>query len=473
MLLKRFYDAKLAQASYLMACRRTGEGLVVDPNRDVDQYMDAAVAEGVRVTHVTETHIHADFVSGSRELAARAGARLLLSNEGGDDWRYGYAASAGATLLADGDCFTVGDVRIDVLHTPGHTPEHLSFLVTDAATSDRPVGVLTGDFVFVSDVGRPDLLERAAKIEGTMEAGARALFRSLERFRALPDYVQVWPGHGAGSACGKALGAMPFSTVGYERYANWGVATEDESEFVMRVLEGQPEPPTYFARMKQVNRDGPPGERPARPTRLALSDLDRALTRGDVVVDARSTDAFAAGHVPGTLNVPLNKSFSTWMGWLVPYDHPFFLIVGGRADAETAARDLAMIGLDDLAGYFDAGVVAEWRETGRSLTTVPEASLAEVAEALEQRDAVVIDVRGEAEWAAGHLPGARHIPLGHLAGRIAEIPRERRVLVHCQGAARSATAASLLQASGHERVATVPAGFSGWTREGRPVERRD
>ena len=257
MFFKRFYDDSLAQASYMIGCQRTGEALVVDPNRDVAQYIDAARNENLRITQVTETHIHADFVSGARELAAQTGAQLLLSAEGGADWQYAYAADAGARLLRDGDTFTIGNILVEVLHTPGHTPEHLSFLVTDGPASREPWGILTGDFVFVGDVGRPDLLERAAGHANTMEAAGRALFRSLARFLALPDHVQVWPGHGAGSACGKALGAVASSTVGYEKLSNWALATMTEDEFVQSVLEGQPEPPLYFAQMKRINKTGP------------------------------------------------------------------------------------------------------------------------------------------------------------------------------------------------------------------------
>ncbi|MGI8842989.1 MAG: MBL fold metallo-hydrolase, partial [Gemmatimonadaceae bacterium] len=224
MLLKRFYDNKLAQASYLVGCQATGEALVVDANRDIGQYVNAADAEGLRITHVTETHIHADYVSGSRELAQRAGAQLFLSNEGGPDWKYAFASESAATLLRDGSSFMVGNVKVDVMHTPGHTPEHISFMITDTPATSLPMGVFTGDFVFVGDVGRPDLLERAAGFEGAMVEGARTLFRSLQRFRELPDYLQLWPGHGAGSACGKSLGAVPSTTLGYEKVANWALA---------------------------------------------------------------------------------------------------------------------------------------------------------------------------------------------------------------------------------------------------------
>ena len=213
MLLHRVWDPKLAQASYLIGCIEAKEALVIDPNRDVDQYLALASSLGLRVAHVTETHIHADFCSGSRELATRAKARLYLSDEGGDGWRYGFAASDGAVLLHDGDRFEMGRVSVQALHTPGHTPEHLTFLVTDGAAATEPIAAVTGDFVFVGDVGRPDLLERAAGVGGTMEDAARTLFRSLQRFKRQPDWLQIWPGHGAGSACGKGMSAIPHSTV--------------------------------------------------------------------------------------------------------------------------------------------------------------------------------------------------------------------------------------------------------------------
>ncbi len=257
MLLRRFYDDKLAQASYMVGCQATGEAVVVDPHRDTDVYLEAAEKEGMRIRYVTETHIHADFLSGARQLAKKVGATLLLSDEGGEDWRYGFAAEDGATLLHDGDRIELGRITLEALHTPGHTPEHLSFRITDGAASDRPMGVLTGDFLFVGDVGRPDLLEKAAGVAGTMEAGARVLWASLERFRSMPDYLQILPGHGAGSACGKALGSVPSSTLGYEKLVNWAFQCADEEEFVQEVLADQPEPPVYFAHMKRMNRDGP------------------------------------------------------------------------------------------------------------------------------------------------------------------------------------------------------------------------
>ncbi|MET0396262.1 MAG: MBL fold metallo-hydrolase [Longimicrobiaceae bacterium] len=474
MILKRFYDDKLAQASYLVGCAATGEALVVDPNRDVEPYIRAARAEGVRITHVTETHIHADFVSGARELAARTGARLLLSDEGGEGWRYAYAAADGATLLRGGDTFRVGNVRIDVLHTPGHTPEHLSFLVTDTAGATLPIGMLTGDFVFVGDVGRPDLLEKAAKVAGTMEAGARTLFRSLQEFKRQPDYLQVWPGHGAGSACGKGLSAIPHSTVGYERMFNRALAARDEDEFVREVLAGQPEPPRYFAEMKRINRDGPRvlGGLP-RPQRLADERLAGLLEEGALVVDARSAAEFAAGHVPGTISVPLNRSFTTWAGWLVPYDRDFYLLLDdARPQAvDEAVRDLATIGLDRVAGFFGAGAVGAWAAEGRELQTVPQITSAELAERMRDGSVAVLDVRGAAEWEAGHLPGVENIPVGYLADRLDEVPRDRPLVLQCQAGARSAIAAGVLQAKGFRDVVNLVGGYADWEAGGHLVER--
>src|SRR5690348_15524675 len=367
MLFRRFYDDQLAQASYLIGCQATGEALIVDPNRQVDTYLRGAELEGFRITHVTETHIHADFVSGARELALRTGARLLLSDEGGPDWRYRYAADAGAELLRDDNTFCVGRVAVRVLHTPGHTPEHLAFLVTDTTSATEPMGLLTGDFVFVGDVGRPDLLERAAQVAGSMEIGARQLFRSLRRLAPLPDYLQIWPGHGAGSACGKALGAVPQSTLGYERLFNWAFGIEDEDEFVRAVLAGQPEPPRYFAEMKRINRDGPRirGDA-ARPPAVDGAALARALADGALVVDTRAARVYADRAIPGTLNIPANRSFATYAGSLLPYDRDFYLIADDRGSSVgELLRTLAGIGLDRVAGCAGSDLPEQWQAAGR------------------------------------------------------------------------------------------------------------
>ena len=465
MLFKRFYDEGLAQASYLIGCEAAGEAIVVDANRDIAQYVDAAAKEKMRITHVTETHIHADYVSGSRELAKVTGAKLLLSANGGADWQYAFATSDHATLLHDGDTIDIGHVRLTVMHTPGHTPEHICFVVADRATRDLPVGILSGDFVFVGDVGRPDLLERAAHVANTMEASAHDLFRSLQRFRALPDYVQLWPGHGAGSACGKALGSMPQSTVGYEKIANWGVASTNEADFVREVLAGQPEPPTYFAEMKRINRDGPPMLGGLHvPKALPGVDLSPLVAHGAPLVDIRAAAMFAAGHVPGTLNIPFGKAFSTWAGWLLPYTREIFLIADDAQSAAQAAREMAMIGLDHVGGWLAAADVAPVsRERSAQI------GAAELATRLAAGEVTLLDVRNRSEWDHGHIDGAVHIPVGHLSARLADVPRELPIVVQCQGGVRSAIASSVLLALGVADVINLTGGYNEWVGAGLPV----
>lgn len=465
MFLRMLFDEKLAQSSYLVACQRTGEALVIDPNRDLEQYLNLASSEGFTISAVTETHIHADFASGSAELARRAGAKLYLSDEGDADWKYGFADAAGATLVRDGDVIPVGNIRLKVIHTPGHTPEHISFILTDNAVADQPMGIFSGDFVFVGDVGRPDLLETAAGMAGTMETGARQLFASLQRFRDLPDHLQVWPGHGAGSACGKALGAVPQSTVGYEKLFNWALNVEDEDEFVREVTSDQPEPPTYFKEMKRMNRDGVPLVSEASPPdRFAPEQLTEQLAAGLRIIDVRPADAYAAGHLARTVNIPLDKSFTTWAGWLIAYDEPFALLVDER-NLPVVVRDLQMIGLDDIAGYWTPEDLA-----GRQLETVEQIPATDTASRLQENNVTLLDVRGSAEYREGHIDKALHIPLGYLEERIDEVPEDRPVIVHCLSGFRSSIAASILHAHGRSPVLNMAGGYQSWIAAGLPVE---
>lgn len=472
MILKRFYDEKLAQASYLIGCDRTGESIVIDANRDTEQYQRAARSESVRITHVTETHIHADFISGSRELAARTGAKLFLSDEGDANWKYSFARDSGASLLRDGDSIIVGDVKVTAMHTPGHTPENLAFLITDTNVAGEPMGMVTGDFVFVGDVGRPDLLERAAKMGGTMNAAARTLYRSLDLLSTLPDWLQIWPGHGTGSACGKGMSAVPQSTLGYERRFSWAFLESDESIFVNHVLAGQPEPPRYFAEMKRINKEGPKildGFK--RPVRLPNSSLVQVVGGADaLVIDLRPAERFAQGHVPGTVNIPLSKSFTTWAGSLVPYDRDFYLIANANPLGE-AIHDLAMIGLDRIAGYYGTDSIDDYAGEGHPLGTIAQMTQAELADKLALSEVSVIDVRGRSEWEAGHIADAEHIPLGYLPDNMTRIPRNKPVVLHCQGGGRSSIAASLLAAKGITNVFNLRGGFGEWEKSGLPVNR--
>lgn len=472
MIVKRFFEMKLAQTSYLIGCKEKREAIVIDPNRDAEQYEKAAEAEGVRIAHITETHIHADYLSGSRELAARTGATLYVSDEGDASWKYAFAGEPGVKTVKNGDRITVGNVLIDVVHTPGHTPEHLSFLVTDSLVATDPIAAATGDFIFVGDVGRPDLLEKAANIKGTMEAGAKSLYESLQRFSQKPDWLQIWPGHGAGSACGKGISAIPHSTLGYERRFNWAFQAPSERAFVAGVLAGQPEPPKYFAEMKRLNKEGPRvlGGFP-RPPLLDMRLLERRLHEGALVVDTRRAADFAMGHVPGTINIPSDSSFTTYAGWFVPYSADFYVIVDDRAPAaiDTVARDLAMIGLDRIAGYFDAAVVDEWADRGRQPATIPQITAADLKESLARGAVTLVDVRNENEWQTGHIDGARHIALGYVGDRVDEIPQTKPIVLQCASGVRSAIAASVLQARGVERVINLIGGINAWRKANLPV----
>ena len=452
MIVKRLFEPLLAQNSYLIGCAAAGEAIVIDPNRDVQHYIDAAEAAGLKITCVTETHIHADFLSGSRELAHSTGARLCLSDEGDEHWKYGFDHDQ---KLRNGDRVAIGNVTIDVLHTPGHTPEHLTFLITDGAVADQPIAAVTGDFVFVGDVGRPDLLEKAAKLTGTMHESARTLWSSLQKLKPYPDYLQIWPGHGAGSSCGKGISAVPHSTLGYERLFNWAFTTKSEADFVTNVLSGQPDPPPYFAMMKRLNKEGPPLI-DDRPIPLIMGEALAQTATSSLVIDARPAAEFAKGHAPDTLNIPFNGSFVTWAGWLIPYTRDLYLITDRADQLDDIRAALALIGLDRIKGHFPAAAA-----TGQE--TVGQMSVDELAK--QPPNAVkIIDVRNDAEWSAGHIPNAIHIPLGQLEKRINEIPADQNVVVHCQGGGRSAIAASLLQKMGRKNVANLKGGYGAYAQ---------
>ena len=300
MFFQHVYDKSLAQASYFIGCQKAGIAIIIDPKRDIDTYLEIAKQNNMKITHVTETHIHADFLSGARELAAVTGATMYLSDEGGEGWEYEFDHVG----LKNGSVITVGNLTLEVLHTPGHMPESISFLLTDKPASLEPVMLFTGDFVFVGDIGRPDLLEKAAGFAGTKEAGALEMYKSVQRLNALPDYLQVWPGHGAGSACGKALGAVPSSTVGYEKIRNWAFQYEDDKNgFVQYLLADQPEPPKYFAMMKHLNKVNRPllTEVPTQK-KLSGEEVKDAMAKGIKLIDTRNKVDFAAGYVPESIN---------------------------------------------------------------------------------------------------------------------------------------------------------------------------
>lgn len=471
MLFKQIYEEGLAQSSYLIGCQVSGEALVLDPRRDIRVYLEEAQKSGMRIVGVAETHIHADYLSGARELAQATGARLYLSDEGDENWKYKGLEGFDCQLVKEGDRIKLGNLTLTVVHTPGHTPEHISFLLTDGAAAREPGYMLTGDFVFVGDVGRPDLLEEAAGIAGTAEPGARRLFKSLkEKFLSLADYVQVWPGHGAGSACGKALGAVPSTTVGYERrFAWWAdyLRTGDEEGFVKALLAGQPEAPYYFAQMKRLNRDGMPvlGDLP-RPRALTPEQLQRKLQEGALLVDTRDKLAFADGHLHGAIHLPDNKSFSTWAGWLLPYGRELILLASAERVPELVAR-LVRIGLDKVVGYIPC---LEGYGEDR-LEVIPQLSAAEAKKRWERGEVAILDVRGVDEYQAGHIPGALNIHAGRVINHLEDIPKDQPVVVHCLGGDRSSTALSALMAAGLTNLINLTGGFRAWQEEGFPVEK--
>ena len=471
MFMRMVYDDKLAQAAYLIGCQKTGEAIVIDPERDVDRYIDLAKANGLRIVATAETHIHADFVSGSRELAERIGAKVYVSDEGDADWKYQWldkklgGGSYDHTLLNDGDTFSVGNIDFKVIHTPGHTPEHIVFVVTDrGGGATEPIGVATGDFLFVGDLGRPDLLESAAGVAGMMEPSARQLFTTLKKLDSIPDYVQVWPAHGAGSACGKALGAVPTSTVGYEKRFNPAIkAATSQQKFVDFILEGQPEPPLYFANMKRDNKLGPPVlgglPTPPRVTAGALRHLD---TKTITLIDTRPWDEFRKGHVPGSLWLPMGNSFNTFAGSFVRDTDEIYLIIDPAKLVE-AVRDLIRVGLDHLKGWFDASDIALYPDSAHAFATLDEVSASEAGKFLDDSNAQVLDVRRATEFAGGHIEGATNIAHTRLAGRMNEVPTGNKLLVNCLGGVRSAAAASHLKRNGYD-VTNLKGGIQAWNK---------
>jgi hydroxyacylglutathione hydrolase len=389
------------------------------------------------------------------------GAEMYLSDEGGAGWEYEFPHHG----LTHGSVVMVGNLQFKVLHTPGHTPESISFLLTDLPASSEPVMLFTGDFVFVGDVGRPDLLEKAAGLKGTQDVGAEQMFQSINLFSNLPDYVQVWPGHGAGSACGKALGAVPSTTIGYEKKRNWAFQYGSNKEgFVKFLLADQPEPPKYFAKMKELNKVNRPllTEVPELK-HLTPDELQKAMDQGIKVIDTRNKIEFQAGFIPGTINIQGNNSFATWMGWFISYDEPFILIAA-KSQLNDLTRKLMRIGMDNFYGYLDAAQL-DLAFSGQLVT----AQMADLQEVIHNETGDMIDLRGAAEYNTGHISGAKHVFVGTLLQNLDEIPKNRPVIIHCQGGDRSAIAYSLLVKNGYSNVRNFSGGINEWVKEQQPL----
>jgi hydroxyacylglutathione hydrolase len=465
MFFQHVYDKTLAQASYFIGCQKAGVAAVIDPKRDVDTYLEIAKQNNIKITHVMETHIHADFLSGSRELSALTDAQIYLSDEGGPGWKYEFDHIG----LKNGSSFMVGNLRIDVLHTPGHTPESISFLLTDTPASPEPVMFFTGDFVFVGDIGRPDLLEKAAGMTGTMDAGAHEMYKSIKKFSDLPDYIQVWPGHGTGSACGKALGAVPSTTIGYEKVRNWAFRfANDKKGFVNFLLEDQPEPPKYFAMMKKLNKvDRPLLTQVPKLKKLSSNEMMEAMGKGIKLIDARVKTEFAKGYIPGSINIQGNNSFASWAGWYLNYEESFMLLAD-ESQLDDLTRKLMRIGLDNIMGYVPS--TDEYVKAGGKLDAVNVIDINTFKKTMEEPNVQIVDLRGATEFKSGHIKNADHVFVGTLLKNLDKISKEKKVVIHCQGGDRATIGYSLLAKEGYNNVLNYSASMNEWIALGNPVE---
>ncbi|MCJ0920656.1 persulfide dioxygenase-sulfurtransferase CstB [Mammaliicoccus sciuri] len=436
MFFKQFYDNHLSQASYLVGCQRTGEAIVIDPVRDLTKYMEVADSEGLKITQAAETHIHADFASGIRDVQERLNANIYVSGEGDDQLSYKNMPEH-TNFVKNQDIIQVGNIKLEVLHTPGHTPESISFLLTDeGGGSSVPMGLFSGDFIFVGDIGRPDLLEKSVQMEGTTEIGAKQMYQSIEGVKNLPDYIQIWPGHGAGSPCGKALGAIPMSTLGYEKINNWAFNVTDESKFVETLTSNQPAPPHHFAQMKKINQFGMNMYQPY--------DVFPSLDNARIAFDLRSKEAFHGGHTEGTINIPYNKNFINQIGWYLDYENSIDLI-GDKSTVEQATHTLQLIGFDNVAGYR----LPKSEILTQSIHSVD----------MTGKEEYILDVRNEEEWNNGHLDQAVNIPHGKLLNENIPFNKEDKIYVHCESGVRSSIAVGILENKGYENVVNIREGY--------------
>ena len=461
MYFKQFYLGCLAHASYLVGSG--GEAAVVDPQRDVDQYLTEAEAEGLKIKYVVETHLHADFVSGHTELAARTGAEIVFGERAGA--RFAHRA------VREGDELRVGAVVLRVLETPGHTPESISLVVIDTEVSPEPQKVLTGDTLFVGDVGRPDL---AGARGHTPQEMAGMLYESLHgKLLRLGDAVEVWPAHGAGSMCGRNISKETSSTIGQQRRFNYALAPMARDEFVRLMTTDLPEAPAYFPADAELNRAGAPPLMEVRPPSALIAQQVAAYANlGYVVLDVRTAAEFGAGHVPGALNVGLGGQFASWAGALIPLGTPVILVAADEEQVDEAVTRLARVGHDSVRGYLRGGMAA-WREAGFEVSEVEQVSVAELRRMLEDvEDLQVLDVRRTAEFAAGHAPRAASAPLSpRLRDEAARLDPARPVAVICAGGYRSSAATSMLRPLGFRRLYNVEGGTGAWLSAGYPVEK--
>jgi glyoxylase-like metal-dependent hydrolase (beta-lactamase superfamily II)/rhodanese-related sulfurtransferase len=453
MYFEQFYLGCLAHASYMLGSE--GEAAVVDPQRDVEIYLKAAEQQGLQIRHIFETHLHADFVSGHLELAKRTGAKIYIG------------AQAGATFphvaLQDGSEVRFGKLRITVLETPGHTPEGVCLVVSDEGKSPAPWAVLTGDTLFIGDVGRPDLSRTH-----TPQQLAGNLYDSLHgKMMRLNDHVLVYPAHGAGSLCGRNMRAERSSTIGTERLTNYALQIKSRDEFIRQLTENLPSRPEYFLEDAQINRAGAPAlsEMPDLPP-ITAAELNGFLQQGVFVLDIRPNADFAAAHVPGSINIALSGQFASWAGAIMGLNARPVLVADTPEQYSESRLRLARVGIEDPRGFLQGGVAA-WKQAGFPVADVPQITVQELSR--RNQNLQVLDVRREAEWQAGHIEGAEWFPLDNFRISAPELDPSAPVAVHCQGGYRSMIACSLLQRAGMEHIMNVTGGFDAWRQDGLPI----
>jgi hydroxyacylglutathione hydrolase len=463
MIFERFEVPGLSQYSYAVGA---GDSLaIIDPKRDVDTYVNYAQRNGLRISYVLETHIHADFASGAKALAAQSGAKLCLSSyTDGERFSYRFAHCS----LRDGDELPLDELTLKVLHTPGHTPEHISFLLLEPGRSHVPIALFSGDFLFVGSVGRPDLLG-----EGEKKKLAKALYKSMQRIRELPDGTEVFPGHGAGSLCGTAISHRNQSTLGYERVSNPFFREQTEAEFTEIVLSTVPELPDYYRRMKELNSNGADPVHTLAEQEAFSPDLfeKRRDETHAIVVDLRSQEAYGGASIPNSFNIGAGPNLSMWSAWLLPHDRPILLVGDAQSDLDEARRSFLRIGLDQVCGSLRGGI-RSWIEEGKDQAHIPQSSVRELKQLLQNEKApFLLDVRSPSEWRSGRISGSINIPLGELQKRLNELPTEEVLYVICGSGYRSSIATSILARTGRRKPINVNGGMTAWRNQGFPEVR--
>ncbi len=460
MYFKQFYLGCLAHASYLIGS--DGEAAVVDPQRDVDEYLAEAAAQGFQIKYVIETHLHADFVSGHQELAARTGAQIVFGEKAG--------ATFDHRAVRDGEEISLGKVVLRFMETPGHTPEGICVLIIDTEVSDQPLKVLTGDTLFIGDVGRPDL---AGGKGYTPQMMAAMMYDSLHnKLLTLPDEVEVYPAHGAGSMCGRNMSKETSSTIGEQRRFNYALKPMSKDEFVKLMTSDLPDAPAYFPKDAEINRAGARGlSEISAPVSLTPHEVLSLQTSGHVLLDVRSAAEFGAGHVPGSVNIGLGGQFAIWSGSLIPLNAAIVIVADTTAQVDESVVRLARVGIENVKGYLSGGVQA-WREAGLPVDAIEQVNVDQLKEQIANRELQIVDVRRPTEYSNGHVPRAINAPLSALDRTIDQLPlqKDKPTAVICAGGYRSSAAASLLQQQGFTNLINVAGGTGAWINAGYPVE---